>query len=57
MQHYVQHKIILVAPIYTHQNVADILTKQSAGPQIRVRGNYILGMSDAIDLGMGAMGA
>ena len=36
--------------IRTHQNIADILTKPSAGPQFRMHRNYILGISDTIDL-------
>ena len=53
--HCVQRKILLLAPIRTHQNIADIMTKQSAGPLFRMHRNYILGMTDAIDLQVGAM--
>ena len=38
-----------------HQNIADILTKQFAGPQFCVHRNYILGVTDAIDLRVSAM--
>ena len=34
-QEHVQFKIILLAPILAHQNIADIFTKQSAGHQFR----------------------
>jgi len=57
LQECVQRKILLLAPIRTHQNIADILTKQSAGPQFRMHRNYILGMTDAIDIQVGAMAA
>ena len=40
----------------THQNIiADILTKQSAGPQFSMHRNYILGISDTVDLRVCAM--
>ena len=41
---------ILVEYISTERNLADILTKQSVGPQFRLHRNYILGMTDTIDL-------
>ena len=44
-----------LTPISTHQNIADVLTKQSAGPQFCMHRNYILGMSDTIDLGVSTM--
>ena len=50
LQECVQRKILLLAAIRTHQNIADILTKQSVGPQFRLHRNYILGMTDTIDL-------
>ena len=43
-------QILLLAAIRTHQNIADILTKQSVGPQFRLHRNFILGMTDTIDL-------
>ena len=55
LQECVQHKIILLAPILMHQNIADILTKQSAGPQFGMHRNYILGISDTVDLRVSAM--
>ena len=57
LQECVQRKILFLAPIRTHQKIADILTKQSAGPQFRMHRNYILGMTDAIDIQVGAMAA
>ena len=39
-----------LAPICMHHHIADILTKQSAGPQFCMHMNYILGMSDALVL-------
>ena len=44
-----------LSPISTHQNIADILTKQSAGPQFRLHRNYIFGISDTVDLRVSAM--
>ena len=38
-----------------HQNIADILTMQSAGPQFGMHRNYILGISDTVDLRVSAM--
>ena len=55
LQECVQRKIILLSPIRTHQNIADILTKQSAGPQFRMHRNYILGIRDTVDLRVRAM--
>ena len=57
LQECVQRKILLLAPISTHQNIAGILTKQSDGPQFCMHRNYILGMTDAIDIQVGAMAA
>ena len=48
LQECVQRKIILLAPIRTHQNIADIMTKQSAGPQFRLHRDYCLGMVDSL---------
>ena len=50
-----QRKIILLAPICTHQNIADILTKQSAGQKFHMHRNYILGISDTVDLRVSAI--
>ena len=55
LQECVQRKIVLLASIRTHQNIADILTKQYAGPQFRMYRNYILGISDTVDLRVSAM--
>ena len=60
LQECVQCKIILLAPTCTHQNIADILTKQSAGPQFCMHSlrNYVLGkisISDKIILFVSAM--
>ena len=55
LQGCVQCKLALLAPISMHQNIADILTKQFAGPQFCVHRNYILGVTDAIDLRVSAM--
>ena len=46
----------MLATIRNDQNITDILTKQSAGPQFRMHRN-ILGMTDAIDIQVGAMAA
>ena len=58
LQDCVQRKIVLLAPIQairTHQNIADILTKQADGPQFRMHRNYILGVSDTVDISVSAM--
>jgi hypothetical protein len=46
----VQHKIILIAYIKTGKNIADVMTKQSAGPQFAQHRDYALGIIDNISL-------
>ena len=48
LQECVQRKIILIAYIKTSKNIADIMTKQSAGPQFEQHRDYALGLHDAI---------
>ena len=55
LQDCVQRKIILPAPIRTHQNIADIMTKQSAGPQFCLHRDYSLGIMDSLAIHGDAM--
>ena len=52
LQECVKSKIILslLARICSHQNIADILTKQSAAPQFHRHRNYIFGIGYVVDL-------
>ncbi len=48
LQECVQHKINMIVYIKTCKNIADIMTKQSPGPQFVQRRDYTLGAFDAI---------
>ncbi len=48
LQECVQHKIIMIVYIKTSKNFADIMTKQSPGPQFVQHRDYALGAIDAI---------
>jgi hypothetical protein len=50
LQECVQRKIIMIAYIKTIKNIADIMTKQSAGPQFAQHRDYALGIHDAINI-------
>ena len=50
LQECVQRKVILLAYIRTAQNIADIMTKQSQGPQFRVHRDYSLGLIDTLEI-------
>ena len=50
LQEYVQHKIILIEYIKSIKNIADIMTKQSAGPQLAQHQDYALGFLDGINV-------
>jgi hypothetical protein len=57
LQECVQRKIILLAYIKTSKNIADIMTKQSAGPQFAQHRDYALGLIDAISAVFAAVAA
>ena len=46
LQECVQRKITMISYIKTNENIADIMTKQSAGPQLVQHRNYALGKID-----------
>jgi hypothetical protein len=48
LQECVQRKIIMITYIKTNKNIADIMTKQSAGPQFAQHRDYALGIIDVI---------
>jgi hypothetical protein len=48
LQECVQRKIIMIVYIKTCKNIADIMTKQSPGPQFGQHRDYALGVIDAI---------
>jgi hypothetical protein len=50
LQECVQHKIITVAYIKTIKNIADVMAKQSAGPQFPQHQDYALGIHEAINI-------
>jgi hypothetical protein len=50
LQECVQRKIILIEYIKTIKNIADIMTKQSAGPQFAQHRDYALGFLDGINV-------
>ncbi len=50
LQQCVQRKIIMIAYIKTIKNIADIMTKRSAGPQFAQHRDYALGIHDAINI-------
>jgi hypothetical protein len=50
IQECVQRQIILIAYIMTNKNIADITTKQSAGPQFAQHRDYALGTIDDISV-------
>jgi hypothetical protein len=54
IQECVQRKIILISYIKTSKNIADIMTKQSAGPQFAQHRDYALGYLDVINTGVAA---
>jgi hypothetical protein len=54
IQEYVQRKIIMISYIKTSKNIADIMTKQPAGPQFVQHRDYALGYLDAINTGVAA---
>ncbi len=57
LQECVQRKIILLAYIKTSKNIADMMTKQSAGPQFAQHSDYALGLIDAISAVFAAVAA
>ena len=48
LQECVRNKIVLLVYIKTCKNLADIMTKQSTGPQFRQHRDYALGFIDVI---------
>ncbi len=48
LQACVQQKIIMISYIKTNKGIADIMTKQSAGPQFALHLDYTLGIIDVI---------
>ncbi len=48
LQECVQRKIIMIVYIKTSKNIADIMAKQSPGPQFVQHCDYVLGVIDAI---------
>ena len=48
LQECVQRGIIMITYIKTNKNITDIMTKQSAGPQLAQHRDYALGIIDAI---------
>jgi hypothetical protein len=48
LQECVQRGIIMITYIVTSKNIADIMTKQSAGPQFAQHRDYCLGIIDAV---------
>ncbi len=48
LQESVQQKIIMITYIKTKKNIADIMTKQSAGPQFAQNRDYALGIIDVV---------
>jgi hypothetical protein len=50
LQECVRRKIIMIEYIKTIKNIADIMTKQSAGPQFAQHRDYALGIHDAINI-------
>ena len=57
LQECVERKIIMLAYIKTNKNIADIMTKQSAGPQFAQHRDYALGLLDAISAVVAAVAA
>ena len=55
LQECVQRKIIMITYIKTSKNIADIMTKQSAGPQFAQHRDYALGLNDAINIVLAAV--
>ncbi len=55
IQECVQSKILMISYIKTSKNIADIMTKQSAGPQFVQHRDYALGYLDAINTGVAAV--
>ena len=55
LQECVQHKLIIIVYIKTCKNIADIMTKQSPGPQFGQHRDYALGVIDAITCVMAAV--
>ena len=53
----VQRQMILIAYIKTSKNIADIMTKQSAGPQFAQHRDYALGIIDDISVDSALMAA
>jgi hypothetical protein len=52
LQECVRLKIILLAYIKTSKNIADIMTKQSTGPQFVQHRDYAMGMLDVVNIGI-----
>ncbi len=48
LQECVQNRIIMIVYVKTCKNIADIMTKQSPGPQFGQHRDYALGAIDAI---------
>jgi hypothetical protein len=57
IQECVQRQIILIAYIKTSKNIADIMTKQSAGPPFAQHRDYALGIIDDISVDSALMAA
>jgi hypothetical protein len=57
IQEYLQRQMILIAYIKTSKNIADIMTKQSAGPQFAQHRDYALGIIDDISVDSALMAA
>ena len=55
LQECVQRKIIMILYIKTCKNIADIMTKQSSGPQFGQHRDYALGAIDAITTAIAAV--
>ncbi len=53
----VQRQIILIAYIKTNKDIADIMTKQSAGPQFAQHREYALGIIEDISVEAALMAA
>jgi hypothetical protein len=57
IQECVQREIIMITYIKTSKNIADIMTKQSAGPQFAQHRDYALGIIDDIFVDPGVLAA
>ena len=57
IQECVQREIIIITYIKTSKNIADIMTKQSAGPQFAQHRDYALGSIDDIFVDPGVLAA